>query len=164
MGPVGPRVTIDIKLMNKDKGYADATDGSQYELMKALTAKFAPVFAGDKDFKWVGTNDWNTVCKFPDQSFAHWKYYTDLLDTESVERAQDGRPSLIPGQTTLEFLKQAFNVPVGLVRVVELAGKDYQFSQPKDAPASEGSWVVWELGRPEGVTDFARRAFFGGQR
>lgn len=195
-GPVGPRVCIEIKLMNSAEGHANASDGSQTGLMRALAAKFVPVFRADTDFEWVVAKKgvWSVNCQTKSESFGHWKFYADL-DAEGLIKAADvhtfpvgapasddsrkrlereesgagrqvrarvrGRASLIPGGSTLEFLKRAFG-GWGIVKVVELDGKDYQFGQPDGVPTNEGSWVVWQLSQPVGATDTVRRWVFGG--
>lgn len=172
--PTGaPRVCIEIKLMNNtdrgpgtgDRG-ANADDGSQIRLMDAITERFGPKFTTDRDFEWVPESggEWHVLCSDHKQSYGYWKWYTDL-DDGNIQLAKDRtarNSSLIPGGSTFEFLKLAFD-GWGLINVVELAGKHYQFSQPKGLPNQEGVWVVWQLGQPSGATEVARRGFLGGQ-
>lgn len=54
------------------------------------------------------------------------------------------------------------NVPRALV--VEIDGKDNQFSQQRGDPTNEGSFVVWRLGQPGGATSFLRCDFLGSGR
>lgn len=163
-GPIGPRRYISILLKNTGRGGANAIDGSQHALLQALTDKFVPVFRNDSDFKWVVHTDgsWNTNCTDKTHSFGHWRFYTDLMRDAAKATASDGRVSLIPGGTTFNYLKKAFDAPMGLVRVVELAGLDYQWLQNEGMTANEGAFVVWTLAQPSGKTDFVRRHFLGG--
>ena len=135
-----------------------------YVSMKALSKKFLPVFKTDTDSTWVAAREgaWNILCSDKTRSYGYWKFYTDLNSSEALDKARDGRESLIPGGTTLGFLRRAFD-GWGIVRVVELDGKDYQFGQPEGVPQNEGSFVVWKLGEPGGATDFVRRRIFGGE-
>lgn len=164
-GPAGPRVSIIIQLRNSAPGHADASDGSQYNLMDAVTEKFAPVFKQDERLMWqLEPSAWKILCSEKTKSYAEWRFYADL--NRSAYRSEDlaRMPSLIPGGSTDEFLHLAFGAATRALPV-ELAGGEYTWKQDPDEPSKEGRRVVWLLSRPEGIQGAlgsARRYLGGG--
>lgn len=143
-GPVGPRICIEIRLGNRARGYADASDGSQYKLLDALTDKFDAVFQAELELRWQqGERGWRVLCSDHTMSFGQWKYYADLGN----RTLPSDRMSWIPGLTSGEFLKRAFadRAPGG---PITLAEQDYGWSQG-NGPQQQGSRTTWKLGEPK---------------
>lgn len=161
-GPVGPRVCIEIKLRGKAPGQADATDGSQYKLMDAITAVFGPVFAAAEDLQWQLTSSaWNVQCSDHSRSYADWKFNANL---GAKARMDTGRNSYIPGGDTSVFLRLAFGRATRALPL-ELAGLEYTWKLDPNQPSQEGQRVVWLLTKPAGLQGFlagARRSVLGG--
>ena len=162
-GPAGPRVCIEVTLRGQAPGQADATDGSQHELMDAITAKLGPVFAADASHNWqLANSSWNVQCSDHSRSYASWKFFADLVK----QRWDMVKASHIPGGDTSAFLRLAFGRATRALPL-ELAGLEYTWMQDPNQPSQEGQRVVWLLTKPSGVQGAlgaARRYLGGGPR